>query len=337
MWQCINWTKWWDQKEPQNPDPQGRMPLPDFLPDEALIPFHTENTSDPSTGFWTSNLARDWTKLGYTYDDIARLQTAILPDGKLNEEQFVTDLKAYIHTTYPGTSYMAFDIRGLKSIENTTFFGPKIANLPDDKAWFEDYLINVVYDRYALGGSSYTIKFYLSGDNEISTSAQVNEKNFIGQIYSFGGLAPARGSRPGCANCGAQNDGKALSKGQVPISIPLMRQAADTSFDAINTIQQQDVATHLQQHLSWKFVQAGGTVRPAQDFPETKISVWGGRGYANMQTVDGKDVWLPPTYETKSYRPIYEATQDKAGGLQPDDENLPARMFEAMALIEQSA
>lgn len=325
MWQVLNWSKWWDQQEGHT----ATIPVQDVLPDDPLVPFHTTKDGDPKKDYWTSAKARDWTKLNYSYDTLDPEPTAIAPDGSLNEDRYKRDLEARIHKIYPGTSYLAYDIREEQGIKNANFFG----EISHSQAW-EDYLINVVYDRYALNGSSYAIRFYLRREGE-QIAASTSADDYIGQIYSLGGMAPTE-ENGGCANCTSQHEAKILSKGQVAISIPIMRQAADPSNDAISSIKESDVTSYLQSHLYWKFVQAGGAERPAEDFPNTKIAVWGGRGYARkVQDEDTlEDTWLTPEYKSETYRPLYDATETKVCGLGKDDAMIRPEMFASMALLE---
>ena len=256
-------------------------------------------------------MARDWTKLFYQYDDLVPSQDAILPDKTLDEKKYQIDLLQYIQKTYPNTSQIVHRIVQSPDISNESFLGA------DDGTW-PDYIINVVYDRYALNGRSYSIQFYLGGDPNDRDSTFQYPENFVGKVYSFGGLPskPADGTAAGgCANCAAQNNAKALSKAQVPITHQLIRQALDDSYHHIGNILADDIETYLAGHLHWKFVAIGGIEKDASNFPDTKISVWSGTGMP--RGIDQNPVGLPPKYE--NYAPIHAATDNKTGGLARDD------------------
>lgn len=306
MWQCLNWEKWFEP-EPA-PQPDIGQNVPDIKPDEPLQPFHVYDGGDPNdvNNMWTSDRGRDWTKSGYQYDDLMPSSKAVTDDRtKLIPEIYKEELQAYIHKTYPGTSYQAWAIREDQSIVNKEFFGPTTT---EQKA-FEDYLINVVYDRYALNGRSYGIEFFLGDD-------------YVGQIYSLGGMRP--GTETGCANCGNQKNARVLSKAQLPISIALMRKAADQSFEALNTFTENDVESYLAKNLDLRYFEVGGAVRDPSDFPNTKIAVLGGKAIWSQSQRDGEDVWRPPYYVTETYRPLYGATENLPGGAKADTTGGPA-------------
>jgi tyrosinase len=311
MWQVLNWQAWWDTPEP-TPPPGHRPNVPDPTPRDPLEPFHTVDNGDPKGDFWTSEMARDWTKLTYQYDDLVPNPGAILPDGTLNEEQYREDLLVYIQTTYPSTLDYVQQVLKDSEVENPSFFGPHNTEL----GIWNDYLINIIYDRYALNGRSYTIEFWLGGAPDSPDSTFTFPENRIGQVYAFGGLAPRSASTgPGCASCGSQRDGKVLSRAQVPLTIPVMSQALDGAYAHIGSTRRADVEAYLQRHLHWRHVQLGGEERPAQHFPDTKVSVWWGSGKPQPATSGGRR--LPPRYA--DYVPIYAPTHGKEGGLRRDD------------------
>ena len=287
------------------------MNVRDVPPDEALAPFHTRDNGDPSEDYWTSTMARDWTKLYYQYDDLVPSQDAILQDKTLNERKYQTELLQYIQKTYPNTSQVVDSVVRDPDISNRSFLGA------EDGTW-PDYIINVVYDRYALNGRSYSIQFYLGGDPNDRDSTFKYPENFVGKVYSFGGLplATADGADAGgCANCTAQSNAKVLSKAQVPLTHQLIRQALDDGYHHIENILAADIESYLAGHLHWRFVAIGDIEKDAADFPDTKISVWSGTG--TPRSIDQSPVALPPVYD--DYSPIHAATDGKTGGLTKDD------------------
>ncbi|KAI2628592.1 common central domain of tyrosinase-domain-containing protein [Hypoxylon sp. NC1633] len=312
IWQALNWQAWWDTPEPPHSGPT----VPDPKPTDPLKPFHTIDGGNPREDYWTSEMARDWTKLNYQYDDLAPHPRAILPNGKLNEAQYKADLSAYIQATYPSTLEYFHQVYRDSQVPNEGFFG---AHNAERETW-NDYLINVVYDRYALGGRSYAIEFWLGGAPDDPNSTFTFRENRIGQVYAFGGLAPSSGSGSGgCANCGAQRDAKVLSRAQVPLTIPVMSQALSDSYAHIQSTRRDAVEDYLAKHLHWKYVQIGGGERPADEFPDTQVSVWCGTG--KRQPVDSSD---QPVYQPvySSYQPVYAPTEGKRGGLTQHDATL---------------
>lgn len=142
MWLCFNPDKWFD-KEPDLPRPPPDYPtIEGVKPTEPLQPFHKRKDGRPSDdNVWTSDDVRDWTKLGYQYDDLMTQDSAI-KNGVLVEGVYQDDLRTHIHSTYSGTSYLAWTIRETTRISNSTFFGKHT----NEQRAYEDYLVNVVYD-----------------------------------------------------------------------------------------------------------------------------------------------------------------------------------------------
>ncbi|KAM0812941.1 putative tyrosinase [Seiridium cardinale] len=139
----------------------------DPSPESPLRLFHTKDDGDPRKDFWTSQMARNWTKLNYQYNDLEPGKGAIDEKGELNENKkiYKMDLLAHIQKIYPSTKNYVHGIRRDGKAKNKQFF-------EEDKDFWDDYIINVVYDRYALNGLSYTIEFDLEG-------------RLVGQVYAF--------------------------------------------------------------------------------------------------------------------------------------------------------
>ncbi|KAK4696632.1 hypothetical protein P7C71_g1311, partial [Lecanoromycetidae sp. Uapishka_2] len=146
MWQALNWDKWFDS-------PQGKDPKPS----QSLPPFHYNTQS----GSWTSDRGRDWRLSNYQYDDLKDM-----PPGKPTPV-FQASLSQHINNLYASTSSI---VAGTGyTLENDTF---------------NDYIINVVYDRYALKGRAYSILFYI-GEPTRDFSLSKSDPNFVGAIFTF--------------------------------------------------------------------------------------------------------------------------------------------------------
>lgn len=107
--------------------------VPDQASKDPLIPFHTTYGDNPKTDSWTSDMAHDWTRLNYQYDDLAPKPEAILPDHKLDLERYISDLDLYIQQIYPGG--MDYVQQVLKDVEANIpeFFGPQNAENNNSK------------------------------------------------------------------------------------------------------------------------------------------------------------------------------------------------------------
>ncbi|EXL91305.1 hypothetical protein NOF04DRAFT_18079 [Fusarium oxysporum II5] len=311
MWQCLNWKAWFDKAHYK----KNVTNVEDKKKDGPLLPFHRIETDKPETGYWTSDAVKDWTKLGYQYNDLIPKPGAVLPGDKgLDEKQFKIDLAAHIEDIYPSAQkYWEAVYNNNNKPDNVKFFGPTNT---ENETW-NDYVINVIYDRYALGGNSYSIQFWLGGDGENPDTTFRDEENLIGQVYSFAGMDP---SVEGCSNCASQKDKKVLSRAQVLLTIPVISQALDRRFQHIDTTRIDGVIIYLQNHLRWKFVQIGGKERPTEDFPHTTISVLRGIGKRQSAAPEGTEVALPPIYA--NYELLHTVTQKKPCGLTKEDKLL---------------
>ncbi|KAH7125927.1 hypothetical protein EDB81DRAFT_698386 [Dactylonectria macrodidyma] len=272
IWQSLYWDLWWDKKEP------GTGNVKDDTPDEPLQPFHDKNNGDPLADVWTANKCRDWTNLNYQYDDLMALsQTALLPDGTLDEAKFKSDLQVYINRMYPATGHLVQSIRAAPDVNTPEGLAPDSGekDAPGATPW-KDYIINVVYDRYALAGRAYTIEFFLGGpENKPKTIWE--RQNRVGHVFTFGG--GVRSSEDSCANCKTQKDAGVLSCAQVPLTIQLLHHALDHVADhPITSFLDEEVEEYLKLHLNWRFIQAGGAEVEADQFPNTTISVLRGTG-----------------------------------------------------------
>ncbi|RSL78216.1 hypothetical protein CEP51_008394 [Fusarium floridanum] len=321
MWQALNWNKWWDTEEPPAPDEKDktgkpRTNLPDPTPLDPLLPFHNIETDKHDEGFWTSKGVRDWTKLGYTYDILRPAPIALDENGTLNEEVYKAELLAKINSTYTSTGEYYRKLYEDEKIPNEEFFGPHNTEL---HTW-NDYIINVIYDRYALNGSSYVIEFWLGGRDNDRESTFHDPENLIGSVYCLAGMTPSSTIKPGgCANCGSQRDNKVLSRGQVALTIPLISQALNKDFKHLDSVRGRHVIEYLKNHLHWRFVPiGGGPERPASDFPDTVISVLRGTGKYVGKSETNKD--LPPKYAGYEFQ--YGPTEKKPAGLKSGDEVL---------------
>ncbi|KAH7013796.1 hypothetical protein EDB80DRAFT_749421 [Ilyonectria destructans] len=300
IWQSLYWDLWFDQEEPPA-NPGAEYPnVEDDKPTDFLQPFHNKTDGNPEKDVWTAELCRNWTDLNYHYDDLMKLsENALASDGTLDEQKFISDLQVYINATYPSTAHLVSAIREAPKVETPEGLTPDDAD-EKSKSW-KDYIINVLYDRYALNGRSYTIEFYLGGP-ENQPKTHYEPQNLVGRVYTFGG--GVRSSEAGCGNCKKQSDAGVMSCGQVPLTIELLHHALDHS---------------------------GGAVLDASRFPNTEISVLRGVGrprqvkktaaaeggvrFSAMESLsldaNAAAPTLPPVYS--DYKVLPQITQGKPG------------------------
>ena len=267
MWQCLNWDVWFDTS-PETDNGDG--------PTTPLQPFHTKDGGDPNSDVWTAEQCRDWTHLNYQYDDIWFVAQRFAGlDGTLDETAFKNALQDHINLTYPGTGQMITSNLSSSISEDVSCAGDALSSLPATIEW-RDYVINVVYDRYALQGISYTIEFYLGHQTSTSASPQM-DPDLVGKVYTFSG--GERSASAACGNCKKQTEMGVLSCAQVPLTIPLHQHVIEKYPElALEGISDAVVEQYLKDHLHWRFVQIGGTIVGSEKFPKTRIKVLCGIG-----------------------------------------------------------
>lgn len=285
MWQVYNW-------ETQNINEDLR---PTEVEQETdLKPFRNTPNS-----YWTTSTARDWTRLNYQYDTLALSQETAKDDGlgEPNLSKYKSNLLRHVQEKYPGT------LSWMEKLYD--------AKIGEDFSW-DDYVIKVQYDRYALGGCGYTIEFQFGREQEGADSTPTYP---IGIVSNFAGMDPA-----GCANCSAQKARKALSRGQVALTIPLIYMAKQGKFPGFdNERDRPQVERFLADNLNWDFFTLKGeklsTTQHSKLLEETKI--WIARGQGRPEFDDEKKL-SRPRYDPASYEVIYAWKEGKAWWLNSD-------------------
>jgi hypothetical protein len=79
---------------------------------------------------YTSDLVKDWTKLGYQYDTLEKPRVLRLQPGDRSSVDHLTQLKRVVNLKYNATR-------------------SAVLNAPDIHGKENDYLINIIYDRLA--------------------------------------------------------------------------------------------------------------------------------------------------------------------------------------------
>ena len=287
IWQKFNKDKWFDSPYENDPTPKTE-----------LQPFHY----DTAGNIWFSEKCRNVEDLNYQYDDLVAGPDMIDPStGKVDEQKYLDALREHIYELYPSTS---------KSIRNQ----PRYRG----EAGFNDYIINVVYDRYALGGRAYSIDFFIGSPPERHSGRRQHE-NFVGTVYTFSSPIETAAGGVACNNCKTQQEEGILSKAQVSLTVPLLVKAqrhAQAEFSAANLgygldLEGDGVEGYLEGHLRWEFVELGGRLRDASEFPKTKVAVYKGVGAHPSGTMK-----LP---SFRNYKLLTRATRGKRWGVDAGD------------------
>ena len=222
-------------------------------------------------------------------------------DSVGNEAKYLEDVQAHIKSLYPGTSDKVKDTPGYTS--------------NDDK--FNDYIINVTYDRYALKGRAYAILFFI-GEPPEDLSQYRGSDNFVGSVYTFSSPVETDDGSVACANCAEQMAEKELSKAQIAITLPLLalaRQAREGGplegelpgvGVGLGALDPEIAHLVLRRELQWKFVEIGGVEHEPTDFPDTVIKVMHGTGS------HGRERHHLPRYQ--GYKQVTGATSNKLLG-----------------------
>ncbi|KAI9370863.1 Di-copper centre-containing protein [Aspergillus egyptiacus] len=154
--------------------------------DNDLLPFHI----DEQRNFWKSDNVRNWRDLGYDFEILQDRSPSSLEDRK----------------------NILREIDELYGKPTKTLFG----RLPDFHGEKEDFVITVIYDRYALNGAPYKINLFLHGAENFGGP---ESEGFVASIYNFSGDLD---STP-CSNCHQQKEDRVKSIAQVPVTAPMRR------------------------------------------------------------------------------------------------------------------
>ncbi|MCJ1463962.1 hypothetical protein MMC07_002572 [Pseudocyphellaria aurata] len=271
IWQTLNPDKWFD------------APLKsDTKPTDHLNPFHYDKNSHS----WDSNRARDWTHSNYQYDTLEPPKSVYNEHGELNRDLWIAELRRILNEKYSNTRHELLSSPRIEGNKN-------------------DYIINILYDRYALDGQSYTIHFFL-GNIEGGPESYATHPNQIGMVYTFSsGTDDAR-----CANCKDQKDQGLLSTAQIHLTVPLLKYARDPAERGINNLIPDEVRNYLSANLTWKAEVLGRPIEMSR-LPRTKIYVL--KGTADHHS-DARR--LSNYYD---YTPMYEVCAGKPGAAHESD------------------
>lgn len=221
-------------------------------------------------------MARYWKKLGYQYD-------ILVPQAGVVEgsPQYLTELRTTVNELYPPPSTFLKQVPGYL----------------DSNDKYSDYIINVVYDRYALKGLAYSILFFIGAPPKDLHAFRAS-KNFVGMVFTFSSPTENADGTPKCGNCVAQSEAKVLSKAQIPLTIPLVAKVAESQradfgdgagapdvpqapIPGVEDLKPEVVEALLRDEaegLSWVFVALGGDQVDKAQFPDTQVAVLHGQG-----------------------------------------------------------
>ncbi|KZT39063.1 Di-copper centre-containing protein [Sistotremastrum suecicum HHB10207 ss-3] len=277
VWQTLNQDVWFSKPSEQLKDPNGNwstVPGTVPTPKTPLAPFHT----DTHATYFDSDKVRDWTKYGYTYPELQPWLPKYHVGGQFNHELYILDIRTQVNKLYGTTRDQFFSIDS----------GADVL----DK---EDYVVNVEYERFALGGEPFVIHI-LIGNNK------------VGQVSNFSS-PPAES---GCANCEVQQQARVVSTGQVPITDPLLSAVSDERI-ALYDLGPDSIGHYLKHgnNLNWKVTKIDGEEVPLSEIPSVKVSVAAGKGshYKDHKKIS----------KYHGYTVLHAVTEGRPGGLGHND------------------
>lgn len=245
MFQALYPDLWFDS--PSENDPPVTTPLK---------PFHKDGKGTT----WVPDDVRHTDKLGYVYDSLVAPPPTRHRDGRVDHGKYVKHIVKKINTHY---GKLRHDFR----------------NIPSDlKGVSNDYIINIVYDRYALNGRPYTIHFFLGSADRDEVTVLNKHPNHVGSVYTFSMDLEARRSydNSGCGNCEEQKKAGTLAQAQIHLTSVLLRHVMDENRP-LESLVEEEVERYLVEKLEWKAEAAPGVPIRMDQLPKTKIFVMRGR------------------------------------------------------------
>jgi tyrosinase len=194
-----------------------------------------------------------------------------------------------------------------------------------------DYLLNIIYDRYALRGTAYSLHFFI-GVVPDDAKDLLKLSSYVGTVYTFSTPLELEGDGP-CENCIKQQKEKVMSRAQVPITATLLDHCANPDIPEFTTMAPAAVEDYLNKHLTWRAVEVicpyplllyntrvntpshpqatTGRHVPLAELPQTKVYVMQGKGEHS------EDPTVLSSYG--NYGHLWDATSGKAGGATESD------------------
>ncbi|KAK4663665.1 hypothetical protein QC763_610400 [Podospora pseudopauciseta] len=311
MWQTLHEGVWFEN---------------DVLAERELYPFRGPKL-DGEIDYFTSNDVRDWTRFGYQYEilELREGETEVGRKRRINE---------FIDKSYFSTSHVL-----LKDEGHLFHDGSDIESFAARND-FEDYIIDVIYDRqvipltfYALNGDPYMVHFFLGApvpqpeSNGVTAKITFKSPKHVGMVYNFSTPWLGNGNntesamsdvesdreepepesdQPTCGNCVSQQAENILSNAMIPLTIPLYNAAADKDIEGLENIHPDQVRDFLANELTWVAVSTNGTIIPWERLPKTKVFVL--KGKAKHYTENSK------LSSYKEYDALGHITHNKPAG-----------------------
>ncbi|KAK6505603.1 hypothetical protein TWF481_007496 [Arthrobotrys musiformis] len=284
-----------------------------------LMPFY--HWVDGELKPFDSLAVEGFAKYGYTYPLIDREWEVPYDESRRKED--IKKITAAVNEAY-GTIRATLQ-KQVESVEpgagrEIRGLDPVLDSIEEDVAGdINDYIVNVIFDRYANQGGGYIIHILLGESSELNGRINLQGKAIAaGTVIALGnGLLPdgPEGSEAegagGCENCAKQKAGKILSTGQILLSKSILDQIVPNhDFPQIHRLNQvRDITEFLKENLHWKVTDFGGNILDinGDDFKDLKISA------AIGKMIYYHDVTRPPKFG--HYDIVTDITEHKPLGL----------------------
>jgi tyrosinase len=317
IWQTLYPKKWFRPAKILRDN--GTWSIPTGRPDTQctqLAPFRP----NVSGTYYTPDTVRDWMQFGYSYPELQ-------PWNYKTTEDYLLSVYTAIAKLYRVTANSILD----SFPKSQDAWGGLVRNHPDlgkDIIVHHDYVINVRYGKYDLGGLPYKIRLYLrrqysprqgpiptrSTPLDLIPPPSLDETSFIGSVYNFSTATGPQGTNTNCPNCAVQQAKETLSTAQIPITSLLVKVAEGDSWsvDTIAPEGENGMVKFLEGRLTWKVFKKGGEEVPLTSLPNLRVSVAVGTA-THEKHFDHR----PSIYE--GYETKHSITHGYLGGLQHDE------------------
>ncbi|KAJ4258014.1 hypothetical protein NW762_008151 [Fusarium torreyae] len=319
IWQILHDDQWFADGDVRNKD-QGNFFLEFAHPDkgtDALRPFH-----DRDGKYYNSNDVREVTKLGYTYKGLEKWLHKT-SDGSYNKEEHLAELRETLLGDY-GSSWKAAQAARLSDDpDQTTGIGlmsfEDYGKAPMDLIGVDDYVVDIVYEKFALNGRGYRIDIFIG---KVPDQAPYNFQevdSLVGQVVNFSSEVPDAETR-GCANCRKQQAEKVQSTGRVILTNALITRfknqlehtpARENGINVLRGMNPENVIPFLRDNLHWRVTSMGKDIDIASQLPSLRVSL--GVGKADFYADRTK---MSRFYD---YKDAHIVTEGRPGGATHED------------------
>jgi tyrosinase len=325
---------WFDGSDVRDLDPGNWAIERDHrdLPSDPLRPFRKDGGN-----YWTSNDTRATVPHGYTYPELEKWKH-VDSHGNYDAAAHKEALAAYVNTRYNAAARAAVKAQLTADPSDSPQISSNKPNLlqlqiatPDprpaqDIIGFNDYVVNIVYNRFALAGRPYTIHIFVGKvPDRVPYTFDDPEGSLVGQVYTFSSPADTFGTDAeiGCINCRSQEAAEVESSGTVPLTnalitrwknqlqhTPRQRLVDGEAPRVLASMEPQDVVPFLEANFRWRVTSSDGLLSP-EELPSLRVSVAVGKAdhYADPKK-------LSRFYD---YKGANKVTENRPQGAGPGD------------------